>query len=272
MSPEPTPVAVDSVEDPRVATFGDVRSGHRLRERGLFVVESRHAVRALLAASRFRVRTLWVTAEAWSGLAPLVAAAPDAIEVFVSPRELFPDVTGFAVHRGCVALAERGAEPGIEELPSGARYVVALERLADPANLGSAFRNAQAFGADAVVLAPGGADPLYRKCVRVSTGAALRVPTLRSRDWPADLGRLADAGFAVLAAVAAPDATDIAHFGRTRPIPERVCLVLGCEDSGLSAAAISCADECVTVRMARGFDSINVATASAILLHRLSRV
>jgi tRNA G18 (ribose-2'-O)-methylase SpoU len=266
-----TPIA--HRDDPRIADYRAVREADLLAQRGLFVAESRLVVERLLASRRFAVRSLLVNEAALAALAPALASHPGAPEVFVAPRELISSLAGYPVHQGCLALAERGAVVAPEALAAGARagLLVALEQLADPDNVGGAFRNALAFGADGVLLAPGGADPLYRKSIRVSTGATLQLPFARCTSWPRELEKLRASGWTVLAAVAQPDALDVRAFGATRPMPERVCLVVGSEGSGLSAAARAAADACVTIRMRAGFDSLNVATATGILLHHFSR-
>ena len=68
-----------------------------------------------------------------------------------------------------------------------------------PDNVGGVFRNAAAFGADAVLLSPTCCDPLYRKAIRTSMGATLRVPFARMPDWPGTLDRLRRARFTVVA-------------------------------------------------------------------------
>ncbi len=266
-----TPIA--DRDDPRLADYQVVREAEGLAQRGLFVAESRLVVERLLASRRFRVRSLLVNEAARAALAPALAAAPEAPETFVAPRELISSLAGYPVHQGCLALAERGAGLAPDALVAGARagLLVALEQLADPDNVGGAFRNALAFGADGVLLAPGGADPLYRKSIRVSTGATLQLPFARCASWPRELEKLRAAGWTVLAAVAQPDALDVRAFGTERALPERVCLVVGNEATGLSAAARAAADACVTIRMRAGFDSLNVATATGILLHHFSR-
>ena len=69
--------------------------------------------------------------------------------------------------------------------------VLALEGVANPENVGALLRSALALGGCAALLAPGCADPLYRKAVRASMGAAFALPYARAtEDWPADLSRL----------------------------------------------------------------------------------
>jgi tRNA G18 (ribose-2'-O)-methylase SpoU len=268
-----TPAVITERGDPRIADYLAVREAELLRERGLFVAESRLVVERLLASRRFAVRSLLLSETALAALAPALVACSRAPEIFVATRALISSLAGYRVHQGCLALAERGAELAPETLVAHANagLLVALERLGDPDNVGGVFRNARAFGADGALLSPGGADPLYRKAIRVSTGATLLLPFARCASWPDALEKLRAAGWSVLAAVAEPDAIHVREFGRSRALPERVCLVLGCEGYGLSAAAREVADACVTIRMRAGFDSLNVAAASAVLLHHFSR-
>ena len=266
----PQPVVVEDATDPRLAPFADVGRPDALRDRGRFVAESRHVVRALLASRQFALEALWCTEEAWSELASAVVDSGQQPEVTLSPRGLFEEVTGFALHRGCLGIGVRPPERDLAALPEAARFVLALEGIADPDNLGSLFRAARGFGVDAVVLAPGGADPLYRKTLRVSTGAALQVPMVRATAWPDGLATLRARGFTVMAAVTDAGATDVETFGAERPVPERVCVLLGSEAAGLTRAARARADVAITIRTAEGFDSLNVAMAGGILLHRFA--
>jgi tRNA G18 (ribose-2'-O)-methylase SpoU len=266
---------VASPDDPRVAPYRDLREGRLLEEQGCFVAESRHVVRRLLASGRFPVRSLLVTEAALADVADALGATAEPPLVLLAEHAVLCEIAGYHVHQGCLALAERGPEPALEDVAraaaAGGGLLVGLEQLTDPANVGSVFRNAQAFGADAVVLAPGGAHPLFRKSVRVSMAATLAVPFARAEPWPAALGKLRAEGFLVLACVAREDALDVRSFGRERPLPERALLLFGTEGAGLSAAARAAADLEVTVRTAPALDSLNVATASGIVLHHFSR-
>ena len=129
--------------------------------------------------------------------------------------------------------------------------------------------DAGAFGADGILLSPGCADPLYRKAIRVSIGASLSVPFARLADWPGDLTVLSARGYTILALTPEPGAIDIVEFGAARPVPERLALLFGAEGAGLSAAARAAADNAVKIAMTPGADSLNIATACGIALHRL---
>jgi len=173
---------------------------------------------------------------------------------------------GFPIHRGILALGRRVATPGVGEvlasLPEHA-LVLVLCGIANHDNIGGIYRNAAAFGADAVILDADCCDPLYRKAIRVSVGAALSVPTARlARDE--DIAELlAATGFEGLAL--SPSATEI--LARLAPAP-RTAVLLGAEGPGLTPEVMSSARS-IGIPMANGFDSLNVATTSGIVLHHL---
>jgi tRNA G18 (ribose-2'-O)-methylase SpoU len=153
--------------------------------------------------------------------------------------------------------------------------LVALEQVSDPLNLGSIFRNAVAFGARGVVLCPRCSDPLYRKAVRVSMGAALQLPFVRSQAWPDPLLELRALGYRIVALHPGPRAIEIREFAAEAVACAggsvgRLVLVVGNEGAGLSDAVRELADAEVRIGMVAGVDSINVATAAGIALHHLS--
>jgi tRNA G18 (ribose-2'-O)-methylase SpoU len=265
MRPEP----IDDPRDPRVDDYRDLRDPER-RRHGVFVVEGRLAVTRLVDGSRYRARSLLLTPGAGDALIDVLGRLDDETRVYVADAAVVQAVVGFPFHRGCLAIAERGADLPLDRLvtPAGRRALVLLEDIADPDNVGAIFRNALAFGADGVLLSAGAADPLYRKAIRTSAAATLRVPFARVHDWREAFATLRAHGYTTLALTPDADAADIADV---RTPPERLALVVGAEGPGLSVVAREAADLAVRIPMAAGIDSLNVATASGIALHRLLR-
>lgn len=263
---------VTDVADPRLADYQDLRDTDH-RRRGLFVVEGRFAVRQLLQSPRFATRSVLTTEPMLEGLADLLESAPDGPLVLLASHALIRQAVGFKFHRGCLALGERGAPipaPILIE-PAGPRLILALEALVDPENVGAVFRNAFAFGAHAVLLSPGCADPLARKAIRVSSGGTLRVPFTVVDPWPAGLALLSASNYEIMALI--PDgAEDLTALGRSRPLSPRLAFLLGNEGHGLSAASRTLASVAVRIAMAPGVDSLNVATACGIALHHVRQV
>jgi tRNA G18 (ribose-2'-O)-methylase SpoU len=244
--------------DPRLAPYRDLRHGGLALRRGLFVAEGRPLVRRLLAGARFRTHSVLAT----EAMAEALRDVVDGVPLYVVDEATIRSVVGFAFHRGCLALGERGLPDTMEPLLASRRLVV-LERVTNPDNVGAVFRNAAALGADGVLLSPGCGDPLYRKAVRVSMGAALRLPFATSTDWPADLDRLRAHGFTLVALTPDGDVDVAAVAG------PRVAIILGAEGDGVSATVRAKADALVAIPMAPGDHSLNVAVACAIALHQL---
>lgn len=268
-------VKLEDVGDPgdaRLADYGATRDPKRLRERGAFLVEGRELVRTLIRADRFRVRSVIGTARGLESLGGDLARLAGPTPVYRVGPDVMASAAGHRFHQGCAASGERaGAAPSarslIEAMSEGRRRVLVLEGVTDPDNVGGIFRSALAFGADAVLLGPRCAAPLYRKASRTSLGATLRVPFAELPGWPEELGWLRAAGFAVLG-LAPRGGVDLTSLD---PDLERVALLLGTEGYGLSAAARAAADRLVRIPMVAGVDSLNVSAAAAIGLHRFFR-
>lgn len=258
--------------DPRLEEYRGLSDPALLRQRGSFVAEGRVVVRRLLDHGGYRIRSILVTEAARASLDDALARTTAHVPVYLASLDVMRAITGFNIHRGCLALVDRPAAHEAAEILDGRNLVVVLEEVGNPDNLGGVFRNALAFDAGAVFLSPGCCDPLYRKAIRTSMAATLRVPFARLERWPDGLDALRAAGFAIVALTPAEDAREIAAFAADPGRPERIALMVGTEGAGLSAAAEAMADARVRIPMAPGVDSLNLATATGIALQRLQEI
>ena len=264
-------IAIADPADPRLADYRDLTDValRRVLEPagGLYIAESVKVIGRALGAGH-RPRSVLVQ-EKWLGdVIPLLGDEQDA-PVYVVEADLAESVTGYAVHRGALAAMHRPVLRPVAEVVGGARTVVVLDDIVDHTNVGAAFRSAAALGADAVLISPRCADPLYRRSVRVSMGTVFQVPWTRLPSWSEARAALTEAGFHVAALALAEDAVPLDEFAARRP--ERVALLLGSEGDGLSLRALRSADTVVKIPMAGGVDSLNVAAAGAVALWALSR-
>lgn len=266
---------VTSLDDPRLAIYRDVRDSALRARDGLFLAEGRLNVERLLTAPRYRTRSVFVTEAGLTAIRPALARLDATTPVYVASKDVLCRVVGYAMHRGCLAAGERGEPPALRDLvaasasspevaASGRCTWLVLEDVTDPENVGALFRNAQALGASGVALTPRSVDPLYRRAIRVSMGATLRIPYARD-EAAATREVFTEAGFANVALTPGADATPISA-GR---FPARVALWLGSEGGGLAALSLRSADLRVRIPMAPGADSLNVAMAAGIALHHL---
>jgi len=258
-------VPIDDPDDPRLADYRQVRERDLVGRQGGFIAEGVVVLEKLIARGRHPLRSVLIADKRVASLQPLLANLPEAVEVFAASQAVMDAVVGFPIHRGVLAAGVR-AEPDLDAvlaaLPVRA-LVVGLVGIANHDNMGGLFRNAAAFGADAVLLDDDCCDPLYRKAIRVSVGAALTTPFARAGSAAAMARRLAAGGFAVMA-LSPAGATEL----RDMIAAPRTAVLFGAEGPGLPDAVMVEA-QTVRIEMAGGFDSLNVATTSGIVLHQM---
>ena len=256
--------ASDAVADYARLTDVALRSANE-PEQGLYIAESAKVIRRAIAAGH-RPRSVLMEEKWLAGLEPVLA--PFDIPVHLADPDQLEAITGYRVHRGALAAFERPEFVDPSELLAGARRVVVLEDIVDHTNVGAIFRSVAALGADAVLVSPRCADPLYRRSVRVSMGTVFQVPWTRLPEWPAAAELLHDAGFTIAALALADDAVSLPDLAAAAP--ERLALVFGAEGDGLSRTALESADSVVTIPMRHGVDSLNVAAAAAVVLYAVA--
>lgn len=233
---------------------------------GLYIAESPKVIeRALKAGHRPRS---FLVLEKWLDSVLPLAEGTDAT-IYVGEDDLLGSLTGFSLHRGALASMHRPVLASVAEVIANARLIVILEDIVDHTNVGAIFRAAAGLGADAVLISPRCADPLYRRSVRVSMGTVLQVPWTRIPEWSEARGMLREAGFHVAALALSDDAVTLDRFAQDAP--DRIALVMGTEGDGLSREAIVAADTVVMIPMLAGVDSLNVAAASAVALWALRK-
>jgi tRNA G18 (ribose-2'-O)-methylase SpoU len=263
-----SPVSIEDPGDPRLADYLEVRERDLVGRGRRFIAEGAVVLEKLVAAGRHPVRSVLLAENRLTTLDPVLQRLDPSVPVYVAAQAVMDAVVGFPIHRGVLAAGERAEiAPGalLAGLPDQA-LVVGLVGIANHDNMGGLFRNAAAFGADAVLLDAHCCDPLYRKAIRVSVGTALTVPFARLPTGADIAARLAEHGFEVLAL--SPTGSTALSALSARP---RQAALFGAEGPGLPAATMA-AGRTVRIPMAAGFDSLNVATASGIVLQRLAEL
>lgn len=256
-------IEITDAGDERLADYAAL-TDPALRKRyenrqGVFIAEGPNVVRQL-ACSTYPVRSLLVAHEQ-------IDALRDVIEVvdaptYVASRDLIRDVVRFRLHQGVLGCGGRLPGRSLSEVAGPARRLAVLEAMNDHENMGALFRAARGLGVDGVLLGPGSADPLYRRCVRVSMGHVLHVPFATTGPVPDTLPLLHDRGYRTVALTPDPAAVDLAElrFGEH----QRLALLFGAEGPGLADDTLDGAHVRARIPMDNGVDSLNVATAAAI--------
>jgi tRNA G18 (ribose-2'-O)-methylase SpoU len=260
-------IAISNPDDPRIEAYRAVRERDLVGREHRFVAEGEVVLRVLLRQSRFVVESLLLSENRVESLNDAIKALPGEVPVYTANRQVMDAIVGFPIHRGILAIARRAPVPPPEVLLAGLpdkALVIGLVGLANHDNVGGIFRNAAAFGAQAVLLDPETCDPLYRKAIRVSVGGTLVVPFTRAASAEVMVHALQAADFDVISLTPSGRET----LARVRRAP-RAALLLGAEGPGLPQALLN-RTRTISIPMSGGFDSLNVATTSGIALHHLS--
>jgi TrmH family RNA methyltransferase len=212
-------------------------------------------VRKLLAGRKHREETGLFAAEGEDLVDAARAAGVEPVDLLVAGETVEPallaSISTLPHPARTIGVYRRG------DLPRGARPVtLGLWRLADPGNVGTLLRTADAFGA-AVALSDGCADPLGPKALRASAGAIFRVPLLAFDDAPEPRVALVAHGGEPL-------------HGAVAGLEQPLTLLLGAEREGLPAELVSNRHR-LTIDLPGSAESLNVAAAGAIALYELSR-
>lgn len=295
-----SPIRIDDPRDPRLDDFRNLNASDKKSGEQLIIAEGTLVVPRLLASpypTRAVVGFPGKLRAIEESLSSSFSGDDAPFSVFEVSREVLKEVAGFDMHRGLVASADRlpeseelsvealldqlEATEGTEvtevtECTEGASGVIAvLEGVGDHENIGSIFRNAAGLGVDAVLFGAATADPLYRRSVRVSMGHVLRLPWARfpgtTTTWQRDLQLLQSRGYEVVALTPSGNTTLREATEAARERGKKVAVMVGAEGPGLTEHAMRAADVRAVIPMARGTDSLNVATAAAIAFYEAVR-
>jgi len=236
----------------------ELRRSVRRRPPGLVVVDGLRLVKDLIRW-QVPIRDLYVSeelAEQGAGVDLCLAAESS----WVLADSVLEEIAPTRSPQGVLAVVD---EPPVEPWPGDRGVALLLEGVQDPGNLGAIVRSAAALGAEAVLLAPGCADPFSPAAVRGSAGAVFRLAPHRELPVEKAVATVRGKGGWVQAAAAGGQPMDRWH-------PEGPGLVLlGAEGAGLQPDSMALADGRVTIPLEREVESLNVAVAAGILLQHL---
>ncbi|MCX5518616.1 RNA methyltransferase [Kaistia defluvii] len=264
----PQLIRITDPADPRIAPYCAVRERDLVGRDDHFIAEGEVVLQTLVQSERHQPVSLLLDEKRVDGLSAITERLADEVPVYVASQAVLDGIVGFHIHRGILALGHRAPAPVPDALLAGLEgraLVVVLMGISNHDNLGGIFRNAAAFGADAILLDAPCCDPFYRKAIRVSVGNTLTLPHARLAPDEDVVALLERHGFTAVS-LSPNGEYRLAELKR----PPRVAALLGTEGPGLDAAVLA-RTRTVRIPMAPGVDSLNVATTSGIVLHQLTQ-
>ena len=272
VSPDIQGEVINDPSDERMLLFTGLRDQalRQLREapggdmEGIFIAEGDVVIQRAIDAGHMMHSVIVEAArtrplEFDIGSTPLYRMGEPVVEEIASHRR----------YRGAMAAFHRPGLRPLAEVVANASTVIVTEGVNNPTNRGVMLRTAAALGVQALLVDPSSCDPLARRTCRVSMGAVFAVPHTRLPEFPDGLEALHQQGFSTIALTPDPTAQPLDSI-RFEP-GERVALLLGAEEPGLTAATQQRATHRASIPMHQGIDSLNVATAAAIAMWHVTR-
>ncbi|MBX2990992.1 MAG: RNA methyltransferase [Bacteroidetes bacterium] len=254
-----------SLDSPQLQPYRTLRRPQDHLDQGIFVAEGEKVVRRFLD-SDWKVISLLLTPEWLEAIVPSTTESRlRAAQIFVGGKNLLETIVGFPLHQGIMAVGEvpreASLEATIQRLPSP-HFLVALDGLVHAENVGVVVRNCAGFGVDGILIGKTTASPYLRRAVRNSMGGIFKLPCKHVDDLAVSLAWLKNnyATRIIIADAHAETTVDRANFSGN------ICIVFGNEDAGVSEEVNAIATDRVRIPMHNSTDSLNVASASAVVL------
>ncbi len=251
-----TPKRISGRDNPEFKRFLAVRAR---KNRDLILVEGPKLLGEAIR-SKLTVRAVAVGE-------PATAISEDPrVPFFHFAAPLMKSLSDVETHQGSIALVERPRFEG-DWLKQKAAFILVLDGLQDPGNVGTLFRTAEAAGVTGVLLTRGCADPVSPKALRASAGSSFRLPHVLDLSADDLLGRLPK-GASLVAAVSGLGALSV--FDQAE-LSLPIALALGSEGSGLNPRIEGASSHRIRIPSARNVESLNVAAAGAIVMFEIAR-
>lgn len=260
---------VSTLSIPPLEPYRTLKRPLEHREQGIFIAEGDKVVRRLLD-SGIRMLSVLISPLWFEQLRAQLDRKPDIIDVYVAEERLMETIVGHRLHQCVMGLGTVPTPLSVKTLPASsdqAPFFVAVDGIMSAENMGVIIRNCAGFGADALLTSDSSCDPYLRRSVRNSMGNIFRLPMVYGPSLSTMLAVLKENGIRIYAADAHKDASDITRTRFTVPC----CIVLGSEGAGISEEVKGVCDESVCIPMRVGFDSFNVASASAVCMYEIQR-
>jgi tRNA G18 (ribose-2'-O)-methylase SpoU len=261
---------VQDLEARALAPYRTLRRHEEHHAQGLFVAEGEKVVRRLLE-SELDVDSVLLTPAWLARLRPALEQRARLPETFVAEQRIVETIVGFRLHQGVMAIgrvpAPRSLDATLATLPRP-WFLVALDGLSGPENVGIIVRNCVAFGVQAMIVGETSSSPYLRRSVRNSMGTVFRLPVVEVPSLASALRALFERDrVRTLAADAHATQTTLMRA----ELRGDLCLVFGSEASGLAHATLEACRERIVIPMTAGTDSLNVSNASAVFLYEAMR-
>jgi len=251
---------ITSLRNPAILAAKALQTKRGRDESGLFLCDGEHMVAEAVQNAPERIQAVYVDEKQ----AEKYVAILDAVSTekqFSVPEQVLAAISQVKTPQGIAAVVRKPLPAALESLGN---RIILLENVQDPGNVGTVLRTAAAAGFAGCVRTPGCADPFSPKALRATMGSVFRVPVAEAQSAPEAAETLIQNGYAVIAAV-----LDGEDFYARKPLPDKVCLIVGNEGAGITPETAQAASHRYRLPMRGGAESLNAAVAAAVMMYEI---
>lgn len=258
-----------TLDIPELYSYKTLKRPEEHLRKGIFIAEGEKVFSRLLA-SPLSISSALMTPEWFEEKRSSLELNANSIAVYLAEKKILETIVGYRLHQGIMAIAKIPQQKTLSEMlqqkKDSALYVIA-DGVMNAENMGVIVRNCVCFNTDALLVLPTSCDPYLRRSVRNSMGNIFALPIVYISEIEKEILQVKKAGFTFYAAHPYEQSKDI----RKVQFSNISCVVLGSEGNGVSEYMLSMCDEFVTIPMKHGVDSLNVSSASAVLLWEVKK-
>jgi len=187
-------------------------------------------------------------------------------EVFRAKKKEIEKLADTETPQGIMAVVQMKKFALSKNILKNSSLLLGLDNIRDPGNLGTMIRTADAAGADGVLLSSGCVELYNPKVIRSTMGSIFHLPVIENLDLPEVIPDLKDGGFRIIVSEVhkGKDYTEVDY-------PEKTCLIIGSEASGISQQILNLADERIKIPIFGKAESLNASVAAGVLLYEIVR-
>jgi tRNA G18 (ribose-2'-O)-methylase SpoU len=259
---------IESLDLPELAPYRTMRWQSDHRKQGIFVVEGEKVVRRLLE-SPLSIISLLLEDRWFPSFEPLVKARPEAIHVYVAPKKILQELTGFPLFQGVLGVGQIPLPITLDHVMKTCRrpwFLVAVEGITNAQNMGAVIRNSGAFGVQALLVGETSCSPYLRRSVRNSMGVIFQLPVVETPRLVQSLKELHSQGVRCIAAHPHANGQTVSACDFSTDC----CIVFGSEGEGLTTEVLDACTEKVAIPITPHVNSLNVGSAVAVFLYEAS--
>lgn len=258
---------ITSNQNPVIKEIKALKTKKGRDEKNLYFVEGIKVIEESLTEPVEVVRLLASEdfADSPMGKGLLEKAQKSGIQVLLVTNNLYKEVSDTETPQGVMAVIKSNPA-SLEDMIAGNKFLVLLDSIQDPGNMGTIIRTADGADAGGIILSKGCVDPYNPKVLRSTMGSVFRVPIYSSSNLAGTVGKLKSAGYILCAA----HLKGTVNYFELDKNP-KTAFIIGNEANGLSGETASLADVLVKIPMPGRAESLNASVAAGLLMYEAVR-